>query len=199
MAAQVAVAWGQLIGGIALAVGFLTRLAALGIAIIMGGAIATVHWPHGFSIQDHGYEYNFVLIVICVAVMLLGPGNFAVDHLKARFYLQGLEIFADQACGLECRLHEVDLCSPATQCLYANSTRSSVEIGPDRPLQPLGISRAQHVKQSFSQTVGGRANVRAWQGTQGTASVLARNHSQRLCPSVISNSQRTRSQLNLTL
>ncbi len=78
---QVAVAWGQLIGGIALAVGFLTRLAALGIAIIMGGAIATVHWPHGFSIQDHGYEYNFVLIVICVAVMLLGPGNFAVDRV----------------------------------------------------------------------------------------------------------------------
>ena len=81
MASQVAVAWGQLIGGIALAVGFLTRLAALGIAIIMGGAIATVHWPHGFNNMDHGYEYNFVLIVVCVAVMLLGPGNLAVDRV----------------------------------------------------------------------------------------------------------------------
>ena len=39
-----AVAWGQLLGGIALALGFLTRAAAVGIAIIMIGAIATVHW-----------------------------------------------------------------------------------------------------------------------------------------------------------
>src|SRR6516225_1437013 len=44
---QIAVAWGELIGGVALALGFLTRLAALGIIVIMGGAIATVHWPHG--------------------------------------------------------------------------------------------------------------------------------------------------------
>src|SRR2546430_1093004 len=55
---QVAVAWGQLIGGIAMLVGFLTRLAALGLIVIMGGAIALVHWEHGFSIQNHGYEYN---------------------------------------------------------------------------------------------------------------------------------------------
>src|SRR5262249_24082510 len=40
---QMAVAWGQLIGGIALALGFLTRLAALGIIAIMAGAIALVH------------------------------------------------------------------------------------------------------------------------------------------------------------
>jgi putative oxidoreductase len=78
---QALVAWAQLVGGIALAVGFLTRLAALGIAIIMIGAIATVHWEHGFSIQNHGYEYNSVLIVVCVAVILLGPGNLAVDRV----------------------------------------------------------------------------------------------------------------------
>ena len=38
---QLAVAWGELVGGIALALGFLTRLAALGIIAIMAGAIAT--------------------------------------------------------------------------------------------------------------------------------------------------------------
>src|SRR5260221_9968921 len=47
---QLAVAWGELVGGIALAVGFLTRLAAIGIIAIMAGAIATVHWQHGFDI-----------------------------------------------------------------------------------------------------------------------------------------------------
>src|SRR5205823_1491389 len=77
---QLAVAWGQLIGGIALGVGFLTRLAALGIIVIMLGAIATVHWPHGFDIQQHGFEYNFAIIVMCVCLVLGGPGPLAVDR-----------------------------------------------------------------------------------------------------------------------
>jgi putative oxidoreductase len=77
---QLAVAWGELIGGIALAVGFLTRLAALGIALIMIGAIVTVHGQHGFSLAAGGYEYNFAILVICAAVMLLGGGTWAVDR-----------------------------------------------------------------------------------------------------------------------
>jgi putative oxidoreductase len=79
--AQLAVAWGELIGGIALAFGFLTRLAAAGIVVIMAGAIATVHWPHGFDIRQGGFEYNFVLIVICLCLILGGPGPFAVDRV----------------------------------------------------------------------------------------------------------------------
>jgi len=78
--AQLVIAWGQLIGGIAVAVGFLTRLAALGLAVIMGGAIYTVHWEHGFDIRDHGWEFNFTLIVICVALILIGGGTLAVDR-----------------------------------------------------------------------------------------------------------------------
>jgi putative oxidoreductase len=78
---QLAVAWGQLLGGIALGAGFLTRLAALGIIGIMAGAIATVHWPHGFDITKHGYEYNFAIIAMCVCLVLGGPGPFAVDRV----------------------------------------------------------------------------------------------------------------------
>ena len=84
--AQLAVAWGELIGGIALAFGFLTRLAAAGIVVIMAGAIALVHWPHGFDIQQGGFEYNFVLIVMCLCLILGGPGPFAVDRV---FRLRG--------------------------------------------------------------------------------------------------------------
>src|SRR5215471_6855408 len=80
-AVQLAVAWGQLIGGIAMALGFLTRLAALGLAIIMVGAIHIVHWPHGFSILQRGYEYNFAIIVMCAAIFLLGGGTLAVDRI----------------------------------------------------------------------------------------------------------------------
>jgi putative oxidoreductase len=90
---QILVAYGELIGGLALAFGFLTRLAALGLIVIMAGAIATVHWPNGFRLLDPsqpgkvGYEYNFAIIVMCVAVVLLGGGTLAVDrffHMRSR-------------------------------------------------------------------------------------------------------------------
>ena len=77
---QLAVAWGQLIGGIAMVFGFLSRLAALGLIVIMGGAIALVHWEHGFDIRDHGFEYNFAIIMMCLCLVLVGPGPFAVDR-----------------------------------------------------------------------------------------------------------------------
>jgi putative oxidoreductase len=77
---QLAVAWGELIGGVALGVGFLTRLAALGIIALMAGAIATAHLPHGFDIRQGGYEYNVVIITICVCLVLGGPGPVAVDY-----------------------------------------------------------------------------------------------------------------------
>jgi putative oxidoreductase len=78
---QALVAWGELVGGIAMALGFLTRLAAVGLAVIMIGAVATVHWPNGFDIRKGGYEYNFAILVICAAVFLLGPGTLAVDRV----------------------------------------------------------------------------------------------------------------------
>ena len=80
MPVQAAVAWGELLGGIAMALGFLTRVAAVGIAALMAGAIATVHGSHGFALPA-GYEYNFVLIGICAVLLLTGPGNLAVDRV----------------------------------------------------------------------------------------------------------------------
>jgi len=77
---QLAVAWGELLGGVAMLLGFLTRLAAVGLIVIMAGAIALVHWPHGFDIQQHGYEYNFAIIMMALALVLGGPGPLAVDH-----------------------------------------------------------------------------------------------------------------------
>src|SRR5262245_30234944 len=81
-AMQMAVAWGELIGGIALALGFLTRLAAVGIAVIMVGAISTVHGKNGFAITNPGmgYEYNFAILVMCAAIILMGGGTIALDR-----------------------------------------------------------------------------------------------------------------------
>ncbi len=77
---QLAVAYGELLGGIALGLGFFSRVAALGIIAIMAGAIALVHWPHGFNIVHGGYEYNFAIIMMCLGVILLGPGPASFDR-----------------------------------------------------------------------------------------------------------------------
>jgi putative oxidoreductase len=80
-AAQMAAAWGQLIGGCAMALGFLTRLAAIGLISIMAGAIALVHLPNGFDITKHGYEYNFAIIAMCLALVLTGAGTLSMDRM----------------------------------------------------------------------------------------------------------------------
>ncbi len=76
---QVLVSWGEFVGGIAFLVGFLTQFAALGISIIMIGAIVTVHGANGFSSMNQGYEYNFVLIMMCLALISTGSGPMAID------------------------------------------------------------------------------------------------------------------------
>jgi putative oxidoreductase len=79
-------AFGELLGGIALIVGFLSRLAALGILIIMLGAVFMVHLPHGFFLNwyniegvGHGFEYNLALIAMSLAVIFGGAGCCSLD------------------------------------------------------------------------------------------------------------------------
>jgi uncharacterized membrane protein YphA (DoxX/SURF4 family) len=82
---QLLVAWGELVGGIALLLGLLTRLAAVGLIVIQVGAICTVTWEQGFSAaRGAGYEYNVALIVMCLALVLLGGGTMAVDQVLRR-------------------------------------------------------------------------------------------------------------------
>ena len=81
---QVLVAWGEFLGGTACLIGFLTPLAALGIMIIMGGAIVTITGKNGFNLMNQGFEYNFVLIMMCLALIACGPGPFSIDGRKCK-------------------------------------------------------------------------------------------------------------------
>jgi putative oxidoreductase len=78
---QPLVAWGELLGGVAIALGVLTRPAAAGLVAIMVGAIVKVHGDKGFGMQQGGFEYNFVLIVIAVVLILTGAGTFSLDRV----------------------------------------------------------------------------------------------------------------------
>src|SRR5207237_9078183 len=72
---------GELVAGLLLVLGLLTPLAALLVLGTMAVAIAKVHGPKGFFIQNGGYEYNLVLIIAALAVAALGPGAFSLDHV----------------------------------------------------------------------------------------------------------------------
>jgi putative oxidoreductase len=66
-------------GGIALAIGFLTPIAAALIVGQMFVAIAKAHWAKGLWITAGGYEYSLVVLVVATAVGLGGPGRYSVD------------------------------------------------------------------------------------------------------------------------
>ena len=66
-------------GGLALLIGLLTRLVALGLVFDMLGAILLVQLKRGFS----GYELEFLLLGSSLALVLTGAGRFSVDSLIA--------------------------------------------------------------------------------------------------------------------
>ena len=68
-------------GGLLLAVGLLTPLAALGIAVVMVNAIALVHWRNGFWNSNGGYEFNLLIWATAGAIAAIGAGRFSLDRL----------------------------------------------------------------------------------------------------------------------
>ena len=66
----------ELGGGLLLAAGFLTPLAAFLLTTVMLNAIATVVWPKGFL---GGYEFEVTLATVAVALSATGPGELSLD------------------------------------------------------------------------------------------------------------------------
>ena len=69
----------EFFGGIALLLGILTRLFAVGFVCDMLGAILLVQMKIGFS----AYELEFLLLGSSLALALMGAGRFSVDGLFA--------------------------------------------------------------------------------------------------------------------
>ena len=75
-----AAAFSELVGGILVGLGLLTRVGAFFIACVMLTAIAGVHWPGGFFAANRGYEYPLTLLAMAVALLISGGGQASVDR-----------------------------------------------------------------------------------------------------------------------
>jgi len=73
----------QLFGGIALALGALTRPLSIGFIVAMAGALIYVHPGEPLAIQPDGSGFGFAFMMgaASLALLLLGPGRFSVDRL----------------------------------------------------------------------------------------------------------------------
>jgi putative oxidoreductase len=94
---QVVIAWWELVGGLALLAGLLTRVVAVLFAIEMVVAVFLVTGPsgfvaiglevpagpavHGFGFKAVGAEYNYLIVSICLALLVLGSGTYSLDQL----------------------------------------------------------------------------------------------------------------------
>lgn len=80
----------EVAGGLMLAAGFLTPLAAGGLAGAMLTAILTAHRGKGFFAQGGGCELPFMLGITAIATAFSGPGRYSLDHMLG-WQLEGSE------------------------------------------------------------------------------------------------------------
>jgi putative oxidoreductase len=80
----------EMVGSLALLAGFLGRLAAAGIALVMLGAVFLVHAQHGFfmnwtgSQAGEGFEYHLLALALAAMVLIKGSGALSVDLALTR-------------------------------------------------------------------------------------------------------------------
>ena len=76
----------ELLGSLGLIVGLLTRVAALGIGVVMVVAVVMVHGANGFFMnwagnqKGEGFEYHLLAIAAALALMIDGGGVASLDR-----------------------------------------------------------------------------------------------------------------------
>ncbi len=71
-------------GGTAVLLGFLTELAALGLGIIMAGAIykKITEWHVPFTAMDKsGWEFDLLILAGCIVLLTVGSGSYGIDAM----------------------------------------------------------------------------------------------------------------------
>jgi putative oxidoreductase len=74
----------EFVGGILIAVGFLTRPAALAAAITTATAALYFHLPYGFYVEPGGIEFSGMWAIVLLMIAIRGAGPISVDGLIGR-------------------------------------------------------------------------------------------------------------------
>jgi len=80
----------EFLGSLGLIIGFLSRIAAFGITVVMVVAVITVHATNGFFMnwfgnqKGEGFEFHLLAICLAAIVVIYGAGNLSLDAWLAR-------------------------------------------------------------------------------------------------------------------
>ncbi|WP_435806169.1 DoxX family protein [Shewanella psychromarinicola] len=73
----------ELVGGLFILLGLLTRPSAVVLAFTMIIAIVSVHLTNGLFMANNGYEFALALLAASVSLALSGSGKVAIDNTIA--------------------------------------------------------------------------------------------------------------------
>ncbi len=80
----------EFFGSLALLAGAFGRLAALGVGVVMFGAVSTVHFGNGFFMNwsgaqaGEGFEYHLLVFAIVAVLAMRGSGAYSVDRILTK-------------------------------------------------------------------------------------------------------------------
>jgi len=81
---QMPIALAELVGGILLIFGILTRITGSVFAVILLGAIFHIRWENGFFVSKGGWEWDLVMLAAVLAIIVAGPGRISISHAVKR-------------------------------------------------------------------------------------------------------------------
>src|SRR5438093_2236891 len=86
----------EVVGGFAILLGILTRIASALLIIEMLGAILMVKLSKGFI---GGYEFELLLISIFMSLVILGPGKISIENyiLKREIFPRGKQLYQNDS------------------------------------------------------------------------------------------------------
>jgi putative oxidoreductase len=80
----------EFFGGLGLIFGFLTRIPAFGVVVLMIGAIVMFHFRIGFFMnwygnqKGEGFEFHLLAIAMAAVLLLRGAGPYSVDRALSK-------------------------------------------------------------------------------------------------------------------
>jgi len=70
----------EVVGGIGIAIGFMTRFFAIQVVILVGVAVFAEHLPNGYFWTARGVEWPLSWLVFFLGILLHGGGRLSVDR-----------------------------------------------------------------------------------------------------------------------